>query len=71
MARRVHPDVNPGSKLAEEAFKTLVEAYEVLSNPERRSQYDASFEAVSEESTPQVDASTKRDLEAELSTGVA
>ena len=40
MALKYHPDKNPGDKAAEEHFKEAAEAYEVLSNPDKRSQYD-------------------------------
>ena len=41
LARKLHPDQNPGSKPAEKRFKEIGEAYAVLSNPEERKQYDA------------------------------
>src|SRR3979409_2510024 len=40
LARRYHPDVNPGDKAAEEKFKTLSEANDVLSDPKKRKVYD-------------------------------
>jgi len=40
LARKHHPDLNPGDKSAEAKFKEINAAYEVLSNPEKRKKYD-------------------------------
>jgi curved DNA-binding protein len=40
LARKYHPDLNPGDKSAEDKFKDISEAYEVLSDQSKRSQYD-------------------------------
>jgi molecular chaperone DnaJ len=41
LARRYHPDINPGDRVAEAHFRRIAEAYETLSDPDRRRRYDA------------------------------
>jgi molecular chaperone DnaJ len=41
LARRYHPDINPGDRLAAQQFRQIAEAYETLIDPDRRRRYDA------------------------------
>ena len=49
LAKKYHPDVNPGDKEAEKKFKEATEAYSVLSDPQKRRQYDQFGHAAFEE----------------------
>ena len=45
LARKYHPDINPGDRLAAAQFRQIAEAYETLVDPNRRSRYDATGSA--------------------------
>src|SRR5262245_4008403 len=49
LARRYHPDINPGDRLAAAEFRRIAEAYETLSDPDRRHQYDVAGAGVQRE----------------------
>ena len=49
LARRFHPDINPGDRMAAAQFRQIAEAYETLSDPDRRRRYDAAGQELSSE----------------------
>src|SRR5438067_10242443 len=52
LARKYHPDINPGDRMAAAHFRQISEAYETLSDPDRRGRYDsAGYAATIEEAT--------------------
>lgn len=52
LARKYHPDLHPGDKAAEKKFKEVQEAYDVLSDPDKRDQYDRFGSAAFEQGGP-------------------
>jgi len=52
VAKKYHPDMNPGDKVAEEKFKEAAEAYEVLSDPDKKAKYDQFGHAAFEQGGP-------------------
>nr|BAL57289.1 curved DNA-binding protein [uncultured Bacteroidetes bacterium] len=73
LARQYHPDTNPGNKEAEEKFKEIQEAYEVLSNPDTRAKYDQlganwrEYERMAQQGTPPFGSQTNFEAFADFS----
>src|SRR5258706_228832 len=52
LARRHHPDINPGDRMAAAQFRQIAEAYETLIDPDRRQRYDAGGAATEDTGAP-------------------
>src|SRR5262252_8212145 len=52
LARKFHPDINPGDRMAAIQFRQIAEAYETLSDPDRRRRYDAGGPVVEPQVSP-------------------
>src|SRR3954467_12341719 len=52
LPRRFHPDINPGDRMAAAQFRQIAEAYETLSDPDRRRRYDAAGHPIAAEPSP-------------------
>lgn len=66
LALKFHPDKNPGDKSAEEKFKEATEAFQVLSDPQKRQQYDQYGHQAFGPQGPQVDFSNLEDVFSEI-----
>lgn len=66
MAKRYHPDANPGSDEAEIRIKRLNSAYEILSDPARRRAYDRELDAASREAARRGSARITRNISQEV-----
>ena len=54
LAKQHHPDLNPGNKVAEERFKAIASAYDILGDPDKRGRYDrGEIDAAGAEAPPQ------------------
>ncbi len=62
LARKYHPDLNPGNPHAESAFKAVGRAYEILGDPERRTNYDRSVQVETTAAEAEVKPARKFDI---------
>src|SRR5688500_15716266 len=69
-ARLLHPDLNPGDPVAAERFRAISEAFAILSDPQRRSEYDRGEPERPQTSVPEVNF-TGFDFSAEVHVGHA
>src|ERR1700681_1012778 len=54
LARKYHPDINPGDRTAVGRFRQIADAYQTLSDPERRRRYDTTGESTARDESPPV-----------------
>lgn len=58
LAKELHPDVNPGDTIVEQRFKEITAAYDLLSDPQKRGQYDR--REINADGSPRFDHATRR-----------